>query len=352
MFIINRIYRIIRIKCIHLFLYACLFHNFIYGQSSVKPAIIKGLSFVAPHKPFETNPFIPIKNINADWIAVIPYAFTRTDEPIVHYDHNEKDRKWWGEGRKGIEETIKQAQLHGLKIMLKPQIWCRGGWIGSLDFEKKSDWEKWEKSYEEYILPFADLAEEKCLDILCIGTEIKQSAIKRPEFWNHLIHKIRSRYSGMITYAANWDEYDQIRFWSKLDYVGIDAYFPLSDKITPEMTDLMDPLEEILSTIGKFSKQLKKKILFTEYGYLSVDGCAGKTWELESNLTSLNYNPTAQANAIQTLLECCSKKDFWAGGFIWKWYPETHTMRRGLEKDHSPQGKLAEEVLKICYGKM
>jgi len=339
-------------KIIFIFFYSLFFLSQLYAQSGLKSPIIKGLSFVAPPKPFETNPFIPVKNVNADWIAVIPYAFTRAGEPIVHYDHFNKNGKWWGEGRQGIEETIQQAQLHGLKIMLKPQVWCGRGWIGSLEFENKTDWEKWEKSYEDYILPFAELAEQKCIEILCIGTEIKQSAIHRPFFWNHLIHKIRSRYSGMITYAANWDEYNQIKFWSKLDYVGIDAYFPLSEKTTPEVLDLMNPLEQVLTGIEKFSKQHKKKILFTEYGYLSVDGCAGKTWELESNLSSLKYNPTAQANAIQTLLECCSKKDFWAGGFIWKWYPETHTMKRGLEKDHTPQGKLAEEVLKICYGKM
>ncbi len=339
-------------KYIFIFSFSLLFLNQLTAQAAAKSPIIKGLSFVAPHKPFDTNPFIPVKNVNADWIAVIPYAFTRKGEALVHYDHKDKDRRWWGEGRQGIEETIKQAQQHGLKIMLKPQVWCGGGWIGSLDFDKKADWEKWEKSYEDYILPFAELAEEKCIDILCIGTEIKQSAIKRPQFWNLLIHKIRSRYAGLITYAANWDEYHELKFWPKLDYIGIDAYFPLSDKTTPEMEDLMFPLEQVLTTIENFSKLHKKKILFTEYGYLSVDGCAGKTWELESNLQSLNYNPTAQANAIQTLLECCSKKGFWAGGFIWKWYPETHTMRRGLEKDHTPQGKLAEVVLKNCYGKM
>ena len=339
-------------KAAFIFIWFLVLLGDIIAQGDIKTPLIKGLSFVAPHKPFETDPFTSIKRVNADWIAVIPYAFTKTNEPLVHYDHQNKDHRWWGEGRQGVEETIKQAQQNGLKIMLKPQVWCGRGWIGSLDFEKKTDWEKWEKSYEDYILPFAELAEEKCIDILCIGTEIKQSAIKRPVFWNHLIHKIRSRYSGLITYAANWDEYNQIKFWSKLDYVGIDAYFPLSDKATPQMTDLMEPLEQVLSTIEKFSKQHKKKILFTEYGYLSVDGCAGKTWELESNLHALNYNPTAQANAIQTLLECCSKKNFWAGGFIWKWYPETHSIRRGLEKDHTPQGKLAENVLKICYGKM
>lgn len=318
----------------------------------VSQSKIKGLSFVAPHEPFDTNPFEPIKKVNADWIAVIPYAFTRPSETIVHYNHNESNKRWWGEGRVGVKETIKQAQANGLKIMLKPQVWCGNGWIGNLDYKTKEDWQKWEASYEEYILPFASLADSLCVEMLCIGTEIKQSVIKRPSYWHQLIPKIRKYYSGMITYAANWDEYKHVDFWDKLDYIGIDAYFPLHEDKTPQVHQLISPMESTLNELDKYSKKHKRKILFTEYGYLSVDGAGGKTWELEANLRSLNYNPEAQANCIAAMLACCSNKSWWAGGFLWKWYPEVHKMRRGIEKDHSPQGKVGEDSLRVWYGKM
>ncbi|MEP7268045.1 MAG: hypothetical protein ABI844_10500 [Saprospiraceae bacterium] len=330
-----------------------LFGVVINAQSGIPRHIIKGLSFVASPRPFESDPFVDVKKVNSDWIAVIPYSFTRGgSDPKVHYNHDENDKKWWGESRKGIEETIVQAQANHLKIMLKPQVWYGRDWIGNLQFDNKKDWESWESSYEDYILPFAELAESSCVEILCIGTEIKQSVSQRPQFWERLIQKVRARYSGMITYAANWDEYKHINFWNKLDYIGIDAYFPLSEKTTPELAELMNPWDEVLNTLEKFSRKYNRKILFTEYGYLSVDGSAGKTWELEANLNKLNYNQEAQANSIQALLECCCKKDFWSGGFLWKWYPEPHNMRHDLQKDHSPQGKLAEEVLRKCYSKM
>ena len=108
----------------------------------------------------------------------------------------------------------------------------------------------------------------------------------------------------------------------------------------------------MLNELGKFSKKYHKPILFTEYGYLSVDGSGGKTWELESKLKSLDYNPQAQANCLNALLECCSKRDFWQGGFVWKWYSDPKNMRHGLEKDHSPQGKPAEDVIRKWYAKM
>lgn len=313
---------------------------------------IKGLSFVAPSRPFDSNPFVDVLNVNSSWIAVIPYAFCRAGEPVVHYDHQESDQRWWGEGRHGIEETICQAQSNHIKVMLKPQIWVGKDWIGNLQFATAKDWEKWEDSYEDYILPFATLSEEMGVEMICIGTEIKGSITARPQFWQNLITKVRSVYKGKVTYAANWDEYEKVSFWSRLDYIGVNAYFPLCEEKNPTEQSLTRAWDPLLNELGKFSKKYHKPILFTEYGYLSVDGSGGKTWELESKLKSLDYNPQAQANCLNALLECCSKRDFWQGGFVWKWYSDPKNMRHGLEKDHSPQGKPAEDVIRKWYAKM
>jgi len=46
-------------------------------------------------------------------------------------------------------------------------------------------------------------------------------------FWRDLIARVRHVYPGPLTYGANFDEYEQVGFWDALDYVGINAYFPL-----------------------------------------------------------------------------------------------------------------------------
>lgn len=305
-----------------------------------------GLSFVAPPDSFSIEAMEAVRQSGAGWIAAIPYAFTRVGEPRVYYNSG---RQWWGERPEGCRHTIEMAHAAGLRVMLKPQVYVPRGWVGSLDFETEEAWQSWENDYEAYILPFAEMAEELDVALFCIGTEFKTAVPKREAFWRRLIEKVRQRYSGPLTYAANWDEYAKVPFWDALDYVGVDAYFPLSETATPSVDELVQYWQPWVEQLRDFSHQAQRPILFTEYGYLSVDGCAGKTWELEKKLTELAPNQQAQANAIDALLTVFSQEEFWAGGFLWKWYPT----RRGREdqdgKDYTPQGKSALEILRRRY---
>lgn len=310
---------------------------------------IKGLSFVAPPRPFSDDPMISIKNVNAEWIAVIPYAFIPKDDHTVHYNEN---HRWWGESVEGAIATIQNAKAHNLKVMLKPQIWVRGSWIGDFDAGSPEKWKAWEETYETYLMTYARIAADHHADMICIGTEVKQSMKQRPEFWSALIQKIRNIYDGPLTYSSNWDEFEEVPVWDELDYIGISAYFPLTDTPTPTLQELEKKWKPRIRQLRKFSHKHQKQILFTEFGYLSLDGCAGKTWILETERDLYNENPEAQAIAIHALMDAFWHQDFWAGGFIWKWYPE---MREGRDdyyrKDYTPQGKMAEQTLAEWYKK-
>lgn len=48
---------------------------------------------------------------------------------------------------------------------------------------------------------------------------------------------------------------------------------------------------------------------------MSVDGCAGKAWEIEKAKHQLNINHIAQSNAYDALWMALSTESFWAGGF-------------------------------------
>ena len=310
---------------------------------------LKGLSMVAQPDSFKYNPMLDVQKVKANWVAVIPYAFTRTNEPSVIY--NTKKWQWWGERPIGVRTTIQLAKASGINVMLKPQIWVSQSWIGQLDFEKDTDWEKWEADYEKFMMIMTDIAVEEGVELFCIGTEFEIHAVERPEFWRQLIKKIRQKYSGKLTYAANWDNFEKTTFWDDLDYVGINAYFPLDDTKTPDVATLKKAWKKPLSKIQKLYCKYNKPILFTEFGYLSVDGCAYNTWELEDNLKTLPRNDNAQMNALEALFDTYWEKDWWAGGFLWKWYPDKKSHEGHYVKDYTPQGKISEKCLIKWYGK-
>lgn len=314
----------------------------------INKEIIDGVTLVAPPREFHEDPVKPIKNTGAGWISCVPYGFTLLGESKIRYN---VPGQWWGEKKEGILKTIDYAHTHDIKVMLKPQIWSHSGWIGDQAFDTEKEWLDWEKHYTEFIMFFADIAAQHDVEMLCIGTELKQHIRFRPEYYKQLIPKIREIYCGKLIYSANWDSYAEVPFWDQLDYIGLSAYFPLSEKNTPKITDLKKSWRPICRKLNELSKAQGKKIVFTEFGYLSVDGAGGRTWELEKNVHNLKINEQAQAACYQALFDVFSKEDYWGGGFLWKWFPLGMGGEGYNAKDYTPQGKEAENVLKDWYTK-
>lgn len=319
--------------------------SILYGQQT--DLKISGMTLVAPRDSFASDPMPDLVEINCKWVAVVPYAFTPQNEAKVYFGNN---HQWWGETPRGAESTIQIAHQNGLNVMLKPQLWMHNSWVGALDFETDEEWRSWEQGYRDYILTFAEIAQRNNVAIFCVGTEFKIAAVKREKFWRELIEDIRKVYSGYLTYCANWDEYPKMPFWDALDIIGVSAYFPLSENETPSVDHLRSKWKPIKSDLKKFSARYKKQILFTEYGYLSVDGCAGKTWELEKRRRQIPQNEMAQSNSFEALYATFCDESFWAGGFMWKWYPNGRVRPGFREHDYTPQGKVAEKTISKWYG--
>ncbi len=325
-----------------------------FSLSSSKPLArstdhpMNGLTLVAPPAPFPVNPMPAIKAVGANWIATVPYGYTGHNSPSVHFNSS---RQWWGERPEGVMKTVALSQQAGIKVMMKPQVWSHGWWTGDYHFDSERDWSKWESDYLTFITYFARLADSLDVDLFCIGTEFKNSIKQRPQFWYEVIDSVRNVFGGQITYAANWDNFENIPFWNALDIVGINAYFPLLNEKTPAVKQLCKAWEPHVRQIQNFHSRVKMPIIFTEYGYLSVDGCAYETWVLEQKINQLSINEAAQANAISALYETFSKEPYWLGGFLWKWFPNMQGHEGYPAKDYTPQGKIAEEVLSSWFSK-
>ncbi len=306
---------------------------------------INGVSFVASREKVAQEHVQEVVRLNATHAAVMPFGFMReTNKPILVFN---SDRQWFGETRDGITQYVGMLHQNGIEVMMKPQIWIRGGeFTGKLTMQSEEDWKRLESDYTDFIMTYASAAAELKIGLFCIGTELESFVKNRPEFWKELIRKVRSVFPGKLTYAANWDEYGRTPFWEDLDYIGIDAYFPLSGEQTPSVAALKSGWQQHKTQIASLAELKDKPILFTEYGYRSSDYAAKRPWE-EGEDEKVNL--TAQANATRAILEEFWKEDWFAGGFIWKWFLLHKESGGDQDARFTPQNKPAQMVIRDFY---
>jgi len=307
---------------------------------------INGISFVAARDSINELHIRPVVKTNASHVALMPFGFIRDlKHPEIIFNSK---RQWFGETKQGVEYEASQFKKANIQIMVKPQLWLsRGIFTGAMDLQTEAEWILLENSYEQFILTYASAAESSKASLFCIGTELEKFVLARPTFWKQLIIKIRKIYSGKLTYAANWDEFKRVPFWGDLDFIGIDAYFPLTDKQTPTVLDFEEGWRVHKNQIAQLQKQFRKPVLFTEYGYRSVDFTGKRPWE--SKQISGKVNIEAQQNGLQAIHNQFWKEPWFAGGFLWKWYHE-HERSGGTNNNrYTPQNKPTEKLLEQLY---
>jgi hypothetical protein len=308
---------------------------------------IKGLALVAPRTPIHDSMYVPVKQVNATWVAVMPYGFVEEGKPNFHYAGQGQDWKWWGESTRGAAETIRLAHQHGLKVMLKPHVWIgRGAFTGHFELQTEEEWGTFEKEYGQYLLEYARVADSTGVELYCIATEMQTFVARRPLFWSRIITEIKAIYKGELTYAENWDAYRNVPFWNQLDYIGVDAYFPLSEKQVPSVADLKKGWQKHQKELATYAGEQQKPVLFTEFGYRSAHFAARKPWETDPAQTE---NEQVQADAYRAVFEQVWQEPWLAGGFVWKWFPGLAPNNKARDW-YSPQNKAAEQVLADFYG--
>lgn len=307
---------------------------------------INGVSFVASRKAIDSTHTKPVVNVNANAASIMPFGFIRD---LAHPEiiHN-TDRQWFGETREGSKQYIETLRKDGVSVMIKPQIWLwHGEFTGSLKMDNEADWKLLETSYTSFILEYAELAQEVNAEVFCIGTELEEFIKNRPAYWSNLIKQVRTIYTGKLTYAANWDEFWRTPFWKEIDYIGIDAYFPVSDMQTPTVEDCIKGWEKHKKGLKSFSEKLDRPILFTEYGYRSVDYTAKEPWRYDRSMKSINL--VAQNNATQALFDAVWNEDWFAGGYLWKWFIDHNEVGGENNNQFTPQNKPVEKTIKTYY---
>lgn len=309
---------------------------------------MNGLSFVASRDSVQPVHVQSVLAMNANWTALMPFSVLPNQQsPELWF---EEERQWYGETLAGVSQYYRALKKQGIESMIKPQIWVRdGSFSGHIRMTSEADWLIFEQRYREFILPFAKLAQQEGVGVFCIGTELKDFVRSRPLFWKQFIAELREVYKGKITYAANWDEYEETPFWPELDYIGIDAYFPLLQDKDPSLEALKAAWEPHFKAIENMALMCGKKVLFTEYGYRSVQYVGAKPWLIDRDQQPVNLE--AQSRALQSIVDTFWPQDWFLGGFVWKWFMYFESAGGPKDNRFTPQNKPAASVLAKAYAK-
>ncbi len=294
----------------------------------------------------------PLIQNNIEWIAVIPFLYQK-DERTVAMRTPEAIGQWSRRDSVFLS-TITELRDKGLHVQLKPHLWTRDGWRSNINQQSDKDWDLWFDSYRKNMLHYATMAQQTEVELLCIGTELRTSLKHQPDRWAALVKEIKAIYGGKLTYAANWDgEYKLIDFWDQLDYIGLQAYFPLTQKTNPDLATLQQGWEQHIPMLKSLSQEHNRPILFTEVGYKSEAAAAIKPWEWGSYL-SIFYQKKSdrtQQLAYQALFDQLWNEDWFAGMYIWQWNTRTEKPDAKNSLNFSPRFKPAQNTIAREYGR-
>lgn len=287
---------------------------------------------------------------HVEWIALVPFMYQEdVQTPNVH----RRDQYDTFIGRDSIFiRYIEHLHQRDIKVHLKPHLWMNEGWRSEIDLPDITAWDHWFDSYEDHMLYYARLAESTGVELFCIGTELHTAVINRPERWRSLIRKIRTIYSGPLTYAANWhQEFDDVPFWDELDLIGVQAYFPLTKESSPNLESIRLGWQPHLDALEKLSVKYDRPILFTEVGYKSEATSTIRPWEWESTFSQITRQKSEETQhlAFQAIFEEIWNRDWFAGMYIWKWDTRIEADNANSDLDFSPQFKAAAYTISKGY---
>ncbi|CAK8163526.1 putative Host specificity protein [Candidatus Xenohaliotis californiensis] len=330
---------------------------------------------------------------------------------------------------KSLISLLEEIRRRGYKIMLNPMIYVedlQGQGSNKITGSSASvaDFFSDNSDYVRFIIHYATITKDK-IDCFSIGSSLKGltsvcDGAKYPgvEGLIKLANNVKNLlgHNVYITYAAGWDEYNSSELdWSmdslwasdSIDFVGINAYFPLTEKSQSEIGYNIDTIvngwnsgegyDYYYADSARKTKQIKynkklsawknielwwqsshqrsdgsnslwvpklKKIWFTAYGFSSMDACASQPYVFyNKNNTSPNLpleswgnvDFQAQYSAIFGTVKRWATSSVVDHMFLWYWdvrpypfFPALYNVWDDTENwmlSHSIQGKIGSLTL-------
>jgi hypothetical protein len=240
-----------------------------------------------------------------------------------------------------VRRVVRRAKRQGLRTLLLPILiverTTRGQWRGTI---APADPARWWRAYERFILHYAAIAADEAADWLAVGSELGPTEAWRDR-WYHLISRVEKLYAGGLVYSANWDHYESVSFWARLDAIGVTGYQPLARDRDAPQHELTRSWRAVRDALVAHAQGLGLPLWITEVGYTSVDGTATAPWDY---LREGRVDHDEQARCYTAFAEAWDGQALDAV-FFWNWHGEGGATDRG----YSPKRKPAEAVLRRWF---
>lgn len=318
------------------------------GSVSAQPAYQKGMSYTPWSKnvlatPNSNQSIVTMRQAGIDWVALTVFWFQdgRTSTTIT------EDFDYYSASKPSVVHAIQQIHAAGMKVMLKPHVDMRTGeWRARIQPSAA-----WFNAYEEFIVNWAKFAAENQVDMLCVGCEFVDAAESNNHEteWRRIVASIRQVYKNPLTYASNHGSEQSVLWWDALDYIGIDAYYALTNTTIPTQKQLIAAWKSRADKIELWRNRAwpTMPVIFTEIGYRSYDGANVEPWDYTKNDPG-KVDLQEQVDCYTAALQVLTPRDWFYGFYWWQW--DTNPDSGGdAHTGFTVQNKPAEELLADWY---
>ena len=276
-----------------------------------------------------------IARTHANWIILVPPAIQ--EKP---YSETMSFASEWSVSDEELEAFIGYAHSRGLRVALKPTVNCKDGtWRAHISFFDidvpcEPKWSNWFRSYTDFQLHYAAIAEKAGCEMFIAGCEMVQTEHREAE-WRRLIADIRTVYSGPISYNTDKYQEDHVQWWYAVAVISASGYYPLGD------------WENQLDRIEKVVRKFNKPFFFAECGCMSTEGsnAVPNDWTVRGPV-----DLEGQAVWYREMFETCAKRDWVRGFALWDWKGRQYTPEEAAENTgYDVYCKPAEAVVAEFY---
>lgn len=311
------------------------------GQGRLPATFQRGLVYVCPGTdamgtPASDQAMANMAGTGANWVAInLPLAQATGDAVSVGADPTLTPTPT------ALAHAVATAHAQRLRVMLRPLVIAADG--VTRDSFAPADPKAWLESYGQALAPYLEVAKTSQIELVSVGTGF--SGIEASAPWPGLIREARKGFSGALTYGASATNYQAVPFWSELDYVGVEAFFPLSSSRNPRESELAAGWKANVDAVQAWAKQGGggKPVLFTAVG---VPALAGAAADPAHPAAGADPDPQVQEAAARTFFASMNGQFGIAGAF---WYAWEYRGNGGAGNPYGIQDNPARQALQAAY---